>query len=639
MNKLVIKTYNKSRNIFVFILVDICLVLGALFIAFLLRFDFSIPEYIIGNLFTYIPVILFAKLTSFFIFGLYRGMWRYTSISDFISIAKASSFGSLLSLAIFALLYGLSGFPKSVLFIDYALCTIFLGVSRASIRLYYSNLSDAQKITGDKKLVKNRKKLIMIGAGGSAERIIREIRDNRGMKFVVVGILDDDTSKTGATIHSVPILGSIDELPNFNIPFDEIIICLPTASNVEMRRIIAICKSVGKPYRTVPTYSELINGKVSMKSVREVSMVDLLGRKEVQLDRSSISQYIYGKRVLVTGAGGSIGSELVRNCLTFDPDLLILLDQSEHNLFKIERECEQSKHPVSFQPILGDIRDKTLLQRVFSSFNPDVVFHAAAYKHVPMQEDHPWEAILTNIQGTLNLIDAAEDYNVNRFVLVSTDKAVNPTNIMGATKRVAEKLIQSKSIDSNVKFMAVRFGNVIGSSGSVIPTFQEQIRNGGPITITNPNMQRYFMSISEAAQLILQTGAMGAGGEIYVLDMGKPVNIQNIAYELIRLSGLEPETDIEIEYIGMRPGEKMYEELQTHEENIIDTGHEKILVLKNGQGNNWDKLLDNVSEIVDSAKYYDYKRVTQELKKFIPEYVPDNKTLKQRLKSSIIEDN
>ena len=633
------KTYNKSRNTFVFILVDICLVIGALFIAFLLRFDFLIPEYLIGNLFTYIPVILFAKLTSFFIFGLYRGMWRYTSISDFISIAKASSFGSLLSLAIFALLYGLSGFPKSVLFIDYALCTIFLGVSRASIRLYFSNISGFQRINDQNSLVKGQKKLIMIGAGGSAERIIREIRDNRGMKFVVVGILDDDTSKTGATIHSVPILGSIDELPNFNIPFDEIIICLPTATNVEMRRIIAICKSVGKPYRTLPAYSELIDGKVSMKSVREVSMVDLLGRKEVELDRSSISQYIYGKRVLVTGAGGSIGSELVRNCLTFDPDLLILLDQSEHNLFKIEKECEQSKHPVSFQPILGDIRDKTLLQRVFSSFNPDVVFHAAAYKHVPMQEDHPWEAILTNIQGTLNLIDAAEDYNVNRFVLVSTDKAVNPTNIMGATKRVAEKLIQSKSIDSNVKFMAVRFGNVIGSSGSVIPTFQEQIRNGGPITITNPNMQRYFMSISEAAQLILQTGAMGAGGEIYVLDMGKPVNIQNIAYELIRLSGLEPETDIEIEYIGMRPGEKMYEELQTHEENIIDTGHDKILVLKNGQGNNWDKLLDNVSEIVDSAKYYDYKKVTLELKKFIPEYMPDTKKLKQRIKSSIIDDN
>jgi FlaA1/EpsC-like NDP-sugar epimerase len=256
-----------------------------------------------------------------------------------------------------------------------------------------------------------------------------------------------------------------------------------------------------------------------------------------------------------------------------------------------------------------------------------------------MQEDHPWEAILTNIQGTMNLIDVSEDYGVERFVLVSTDKAVNPTNIMGATKRVAEKLIQSKSIDSGVKYMAVRFGNVIGSSGSVIPTFQKQIQNGGPITITDANMQRYFMSISEAAQLILQAGAMGAGGEIYVLDMGKPVNIKDIAFELIRLSGLEPEIDIGVEYIGMRPGEKMFEELQTHEENIIDTGHDKIMVLKNGQGNNWDNLIEKVSIIIKSARSYNYGQVTKELKNFIPEYIPDSKTTQQRLKSSIIEEN
>ena len=319
------------------------------------------------------------------------------------------------------------------------------------------------------------------------------------------------------------------------------------------------------------------------------------------------------------------------------------MDQSEHNLFKIARECEHSKHPVSFQPILGDIRDKTLLHRVFSSFKPDVVFHAAAYKHVPMQEDHPWEAVLTNIQGTLNLIDASEDYGVNRFVLVSTDKAVNPTNIMGATKRVAEKLIQGKAVDSRVKYMAVRFGNVIGSSGSVIPTFQEQIKNGGPVTITDPKMQRYFMSISEAAQLILQAGAMGDGGEIYVLDMGSSVNIKDIAFELIRLSGLEPEKDISIEYIGMRPGEKMFEELRTDEENIIDTGHDKILMMKNGNGSNWDYLLENVSEVINSAQTYDINKVTDELKKFIPEYVPDPKSINQDFKSlnigKIFKDN
>jgi FlaA1/EpsC-like NDP-sugar epimerase len=634
-----IKTNKKSRNFIRFILVDIVLILGALYIAFLLRFDFSIPDHIGLDYVEFLPIILTAKLISFFIFGMYKGMWRYTSIADFINIAKASSLGSLMALAMLGLIFGLSGFPRSVLLIDYALCTIFLGVSRASVRMYFSNLPQTQSIVGQDTFLRGRRKLIMIGAGDSAEKIIREIRDNKGMKYVVVGIVDDDGSKVGATIHGVPILGPIEELAKLKIPFDEIIICIPTASNIEMRRIVAICKVAGKSYRTVPTFSELIDGKVSMKSVREVSMVDLLGRKEVHLDRSSISQYIYGKRVLVTGAGGSIGSELVRNCLTYDPELLVLLDQSEHNLFKIEREFSESKHPISFQPILGDIRDKILLHRVFASFKPHVVFHAAAYKHVPMQEDHPWEAILTNIQGTMNLIDVSEDYGVDRFVLVSTDKAVNPTNIMGATKRVAEKLIQSKSTDSQVKYMAVRFGNVIGSSGSVIPTFQKQIQNGGPITITDANMQRYFMSISEAAQLILQAGAMGSGGEIYVLDMGKPVNIKDIAYELIRLSGLEPEIDIGIEYIGMRPGEKMFEELKTHEENIIDTGHDKILVLKNGQGDNWNNLLNNVSTIVKSARSYNYGQVTQELKNFIPEYVPDAKTTQQRLKSSIIEEN
>ena len=605
----------------------------AILFAFLLRFDFTLSNESIQLLTHFTPTVIIVKLSAFSVYGLYRGMWRYTSMSDLTNIIKASTLGTMGSITFFVLIHGFSDFPKSVLLIDYILCTTLLAASRASIRIYFSNFDHSYKRSSKNPFIIGRKKIIMIGGGGSSEKIIREIRDNRGLKYIVIGIVDDDDSKVGATIHGVPILGSIEELANLKVPFDEIIICIPTATNVEMRRIVSICKSTGKPYRTVPTFSELIDGKVSMKSVRDVSMVDLLGRKEIELDRSSISHYLYGKRVLVTGAGGSIGSELVRNCLTFDPDLLILLDQSEHNLFKIGRECEQSKHPVSFQPILGDIRDKTLLHRVFASFKPDVVFHAAAYKHVPMQEDHPWEAVLTNIQGTLNLIDASEDYGVNRFVLVSTDKAVNPTNIMGATKRVAEKLIQGKAVDSKVKFMAVRFGNVIGSSGSVIPTFQQQIRNGGPVTITDPKMKRYFMSISEAAQLILQAGAMGDGGEIYVLDMGSPVNIKDIAFELIRLSGLEPEKDISIEYIGMRPGEKMFEELRTDEENIIDTGHDKILMMKNGNGQNWDYLLENVNEVINSAKTYNINKVTDELKKFIPEYVPDPKSIYQDFKS------
>ena len=619
------KNSKKSRNILKFIIADAIFICMAILCAFLLRYDFTLSYDSIAALKRFAPIVLTVKLATFSIYGMYRGMWLYTSMSDLINIVKASSLSTMGSLTLFVLIYGIADFPKSVILIDFVLTTILLSASRASVRIYFSNLNQVRTKLSKNPLIKGRKNLIMIGGGGSSEKIIREIRDSRELNYIVVGILDDDGGKVGATIHGIPILGPIEELSGIKIPFDEIIICIPSATNVEMRRIVAICKSTGRKYRTVPTFSELIDGKVSMKSVREVSMVDLLGRKEVELNRSSISKYIYGKKVLVTGAGGSIGSELVRNCLTFDPDLLILMDQSEHNLFKIESECSQNKHPVAFHTILGDIRDKSLLHRVFSSFNPDVVFHAAAYKHVPMQENHPWEAVLTNINGTLNLMDASENYNVDRFVLVSTDKAVNPTNIMGATKRVAEKLIQSKSIDSKVKYMAVRFGNVIGSSGSVIPTFQEQIRNGGPVTITNPKMQRYFMSISEAAQLILQAGAMGSGGEVYVLDMGNPVNIKDIAYELIRLSGLEPEKDISIEYIGTRPGEKLYEELQTKDENIMDTTHEKILMMKNGNGDNWDHLLLNISKITSSAKSYNINKVVTALKNFIPEYIPSYK--------------
>ncbi len=627
-----------QRNKFAFGAFDIIIVSISLYLSFLLRFDFSIPYLTLEYIPKYLPIIISSKLFSFFIFGLYKGMWRYTSLSDLISIVKASSLGSLISLSILALSYGLSEFPRSIIFIDYIICSFAISSSRVAVRLYYSNFAQTQIFKSSKFIGNKRKKIIIIGAGNSSEKIIREIRDNHNLKYIVIGLVDDDDTKIGATIHGVPILGSINKLPDLRIPFHEVIICIPSATSDEMRRIIAICKSIEKPYRTVPTFSELIDGKVSIKSVREVSIIDLLGRKEIQLNRNSISNYLYGKKVLVTGAGGSIGSELVRQCLTFDPDLLILLDQSEHNLFNIEKEATRSKHPVSFQAILGDVRDRALLNRVFSSFSPDVVFHAAAYKHVPMQEEHPWEAVQTNIQGTFNLIQSAEEYNVNRFVLVSTDKAVNPTNIMGATKRVAEKLIQSKSQDSNVKFMAVRFGNVIGSSGSVIPTFQKQIQNGGPITITDSKMQRYFMSISESAQLILQAGSIGDGGEIFVLDMGSPVNIKDIAYELIRLSGLEPEKDISIEYIGARPGEKLFEELRTNEESVINTSHEKILMMKNGNEHSWNIMTEFALTILNSAKSYDIKKISKEIIKCVPEYSPDLKSMKRNIKKTIFSE-
>ena len=555
-------------------------------------------------------------------------MWRFTSISDLINVLKSTFIASLFSISVILLVLGANVIPRTVLLIDYILTTIGIAAVRASVRIYSTkfvigNMGNERKNKSNSKI---KTRLLLLGAGSSGEKIIREVKENPSSTYRIMGLLDDDPNKVGTTIHSIPILGNIEDLHTISISYDEILICIPTATNTQMRSIVTQCKVVGKPYRTIPTVYELIDKQISINTIREVSMADLLGRQEVNLDRSSISNYIYGKRVLVTGAGGSIGSELVKQCLGYSPDLLLLFDQSEHNLFNIDNYCKEIRNSTGIHPILGDIRDKLMVNSVFNSFQPHVVLHAAAYKHVPMQENNPWEAVITNIQGTLNVMEACENNDVDRFVLVSTDKAVNPTNIMGATKRVSEILIQSKTKNSKVKYLGVRFGNVIGSSGSVIPTFQEQINNGGPITITDPNMKRYFMSIPEAAQLILQAGSIGENGEIYVLDMGKPVLVKEIAYELIRLSGLEPEVDISIEYIGLRPGEKMYEELMTSSESLVDTSHEKIMVLKDGVDHQWDYLLTEIDKIVQSAKSYDSDLIKNKLKEFIPEYNPSEES-------------
>ena len=555
-------------------------------------------------------------------------MWRFTSISDLINVLKSTLIASLFSISVILLVLGSNAVPRTVLLIDYMLTTIGIAAIRASVRIYSTRfiVGNGKNKQKNKLTSKIKTRLLLLGAGSSGEKIIREVKENPSSTYRIVGLLDDDPSKISTTIHSIPILGKIEDLHTISMSYDEILICIPTATNTQMRSIVAQCKVVRKPYRTIPTVYELIDKQISINTIREVSMADLLGRQEVNLDRSSISNYIYGKRVLVTGAGGSIGSELVKQCLGYSPDLLLLFDQSEHNLFNIDNYCKEIRNSTGIHPILGDIRDKSMVNSVFNSFQPHVVLHAAAYKHVPMQENNPWEAVITNIQGTLNVMEACENNDVDRFVLVSTDKAVNPTNIMGATKRVSEILIQSKTKNSKVKYLGVRFGNVIGSSGSVIPTFQKQINNGGPITITDPNMKRYFMSIPEAAQLILQAGSIGENGEIYVLDMGKPVLVKEIAYELIRLSGLEPEVDISIEYIGLRPGEKMYEELMTSSESLVDTSHEKIMVLKDGVDHQWDYLLTEIDKIVLSARSYDSDLIKNKLKEFIPEYHPSEES-------------
>ncbi|MFL3051571.1 MAG: polysaccharide biosynthesis protein [Candidatus Neomarinimicrobiota bacterium] len=613
----------RRKNIWLFLLADSLIITISLFGAYLLRFDFIIPKEFFSNAYYFLVVLLFSKLSVNVVFNIYSGLWKYTSVTDLLNIIKASSAGTILSAALTLVVLGFFAIPRSIFLLDYILSTIGFISIRVAVRIYSNYF--VKKQNQSKKINDNNKtKLLLLGAGWSAEKIIRDILESPSIPYRIIGLLDDDESKTNTTIHGIPIFGKIETIHTFNIPFDEIIICMPGASSSIMRQIVDHCKGIKKPYRTIPTMSELIDKKVSLNAVRDVSIMDLLGRQEVNLNRSEISKYIFGKKVLVTGAGGSIGSELVKQCLGFDPDLLILFDQSENNLFHVENMCFKFDGNVGVQPILGDIRDKTMINTVFNSFKPDVVLHAAAYKHVPMQELNPWEAVNTNVQGTINLVDACEIYGVERFVLVSTDKAVNPTNVMGATKRVAEQVIQARSIDTKVKYMAVRFGNVIGSSGSVIPTFQDQIKNGGPVTITDPNIKRYFMSIPEAAQLILQAGSIGHGGEIFVLDMGEPVLIKDIASELIKLSGFTPNVDILIEYIGLRPGEKMFEELITTGENITDSPHEKIMILKNEVNHGWNQTLAQSENIVELAKLYDSKAIKESLVDLVPEYIPDS---------------
>ena len=614
----------RRKNIWLFILFDAFVIVMSLIFSYLLRFDFIIPKEVVSNASYFLVVLLFSKLSVNVVFNVYSGLWKYTSIPDLLNIIKASSAGTILSAALAVMVLGFIAIPRSIFFIDYILSTIGFVSARAAVRIY-SNYFIKKRKNLNRLINQNKTKLLLLGAGWSAEKIVRDILESPGTPYQIIGLLDDDESKSNTTIHGIPIFGKIEIIHTFNIPFDEIIICTPNASSTVMRQIVDHCKVLKKPYRTIPTMSELIDKKVSLNAVRDVSIMDLLGRQEVNLNRSEISKYIYGKKVLVTGAGGSIGSELVKQCLGFDPDLLILFDQSENNLFHIENMCYKFDGNVGVKSILGDIRDKAMIATVFNSFNPDVVLHAAAYKHVPMQELNPWEAVNTNIQGTINLVDASEIYGVERFVLVSTDKAVNPTNVMGATKRVAEQVIQARSIDTKVKYMAVRFGNVIGSSGSVIPTFQNQIKNGEPITITDPNIKRYFMSIPEAAQLILQAGSIGNGGEIFVLDMGQPVLIKDIANELIKLSGFTPDVDIPIEYIGLRPGEKMFEELITTGENITDSPHEKIMILKNKATHGWNQTIAQSEKIVKLSKSYNSKIIKESLIKLVPEYVPDSK--------------
>jgi FlaA1/EpsC-like NDP-sugar epimerase len=623
------KNLFRSKNFYLVFLIDIALVVLSWWLAFAVRLDFIIPDYYQQALWQLMPLVLIIKMAIFFSFSLYQGMWRFTSLFDLVNVVKAVMISSLLLILFVMVLHRFEGYPRSVFIIDFGLCLLSIGGFRASIRLFYTRHSGMSFFPGLIRKGTNSKRLLIIGAGSTGERVLREIRDNPNLKLQPIGFLDDNPIKQGKTIHGVAVLGQVDQIDSFLDLFDEILIAIPKTSQENMRKIVSNCESTGKRFRTVPGISELIDGRISVKALRDVTLQDLMGREEVHLNKEDIYRYIHEKRVLITGAGGSIGSELVRQVSRFHPRKLGLLEVSEINLFRVEMECRQRFGYMDVETYLADIRYQDSLAHVFDDFKPEVVFHAAAYKHVPMQEKHPWEAVINNIQGSLNLVNIARAKKVERFVLVSTDKAVRPTNVMGASKRVAEQLVLCANDSEHGQFMVVRFGNVMGSSGSVIPIFQDQIARGGPVTVTHPEVTRYFMSIPEAAQLILEAGAMGKGGEIFILDMGRAIRIVDLAQDLIRLHGYEPHRDIEIQYTGLRPGEKLYEELITEGEGIVKTQHEKIMVLR-GQTCQIDEIYSRINTIIRAAKTYNHRTIMDALKTIVPEYQPHNSFIKTR---------
>jgi FlaA1/EpsC-like NDP-sugar epimerase len=626
----------RNKNFYFILFSDICLVAAAYLLAYLLRFEGKIPLQEWETVRSTLPYIVAFKLFSFYFFGLYKGMWQYTSVVDLFNVVKATLTSSGLIILAILFIYRFQGFPRSVFIIDGFLTFIFIGGLRVTIRLLLSeqergfhSFRQMLQFRSERKLTKLKKSLLIIGAGDAGEQMLREIRQNPRHNYEVVGFLDDDPKKRGMKIHGVPVLGPIQKIHNmtYDDEMDEILIALPSASTKQMRRIIEACEATGLKTRTTPGIGELIDGKISFKTIREVSFEDLLGRDPVNLDMEIIESYLADKIILVSGAGGSIGSELCRQITSFDPKNLILLDKTENNLFNIEMEFCQRFPRVPITPVLGDVHNRGFLERLFKAHKPQVVFHAAAFKHVPIVELNPWEGVFNNIVGTKNIVKASYQSGVERFVMISTDKAVRPVSVMGATKRVAEMITSCYAAYPNTsssggRFLSVRFGNVIGSEGSVIHLFKKQIERFGPVTVTHPEITRYFMTIPEACKLILQAGAFGEGGEIFVLDMGTPIKIVDMARDLIRLSGFKPDVDIEIKFIGLRPGEKLYEELITESEGIIRSAHGKIFILKGENNYDLNRLNQKIEELVGLALCQDAEGIKSKLKEIVPEYQP-----------------
>ena len=625
------RTLIRSKNFYFMILFDACLVVVSYFLSYLLRFEGQIPLHEWEKFNATVLWILIFKLFLFMSFGLYRGMWRYTSFVDLFNVLKATTASSIVIVLAVLFIYRFVGFPRSVFILDWILTSVFVSGIRVTVRLLLAEkekglppLRNMIRFGSNVKPLRLRKNLLIIGAGDAGEKILREIRDNPRLNYKVVGFLDDNPNKRGMKIHGVPVLGPIPKIHNlaYDAEMDEILIAAPSASAKQMRKILEACEATGLKIRTTPGIGELIDGKISFKMIREVSFEDLLGRDPINLDTEKIGSYLADKVVLISGAGGSIGSELCRQITAFSPQNLIFLDKTENNLFHLEMEFRQRFQKTPITPVLGDVKHRDSLNKLFEIYKPYVVFHTAAYKHVPVMELNPWEAIYNNVVGTKNIVEVSRQFGVERFIFVSTDKAVRPSSVMGATKRVSEMVTHCYSSSNSTHFVSVRFGNVIGSEGSVVHLFKKQIERYGPVTVTDPEITRYFMTIPEASKLILQAGAMGEGGEIFLLDMGTPIKIVDMARDLIRKSGFKPDVDIEIKFIGLRPGEKLHEELVTEGEGIVRTPHEKLFVIKGEKNCDLDWLNQKIHELVDLALTQDASGIKSKLKEIVPEYQP-----------------
>lgn len=613
--------------------VDCLLIAAAQFLAYEFRFEFSISPKEMHNLIYGVILIVPFKLIVFYFFNLYRGMWRYTGISDLLNLTKANVVATLIIIAVLVMFNRFHGISRSVFIIDGVICFLLTSSFRLLIRLYLSKSIDGSPVALLKTVLATNKHrsdvpTLVLGAGDAGEALSREITGNHHLKIHLVGFLDDDLSKIGRSVHGIPVLAPLQRLPQVvdKYGIKQIFIAMPSASANQIRRAVELCDRTRLTYKTLPSLSNLIDGSVSVKSLRDVNYEDLLGRPPVELDDESISQYLSGKTVLISGAGGSIGSELCRQIVSYHPAHVILLDNSEYNLFNIDAELRKPGATHLQASYLGRAQDRNLLDLIYKKHAPQIVFHAAACKHVHLVEASPWEGIFNNVIGSRVMMEAAVSHGAERFVMVSTDKAVRPASVMGACKRVAELIARSFN-GAGTKIMTVRFGNVIGSSGSVMPVFRKQIQDGGPVTVTDENAERYFMTITEASRLILQAGALGKGGEIFILKMGTPVRIMQMAEDLIRLSGREPYTDVDIVVTGLREGEKLCEELIAHGENSLSTAHDKIMVLRLSQEmeiseTDAARFAELLAALCDNARRCDSDGIKATLQEILPEYHP-----------------